>query len=52
MANQGDTQILQVVGGQARQQRDCDGILAECCLVLLKTERSKPVCDVHGRSPP
>jgi hypothetical protein len=52
VANGDDAHLLEVVGGQRRQNLDIDGILAKCRLVLLKTKRSRgPSASRVGFSP-
>jgi hypothetical protein len=49
MADRGDAEILQVIGGQVRQQHIGDVILAECRLVLLQAQALQPTADIHRR---
>jgi hypothetical protein len=48
MADEGDPQFLEVVGGQARQNRGVDAMLAERRFVLLESETVQPSRDIHG----
>ena len=51
MPDNSDTKVLQVLGGQARQDRVVDLILAECRLVSFEAKPPQPTSDVHGGAP-
>jgi hypothetical protein len=51
MADERDAEFLEVLGGQARQNRGIDGVLVERRLVLLEVEASRPSRDIHGGLP-
>ena len=43
-----DADILQVIGGQLRQHRAIDRVVAKGGFVLLQPQASQPVCDIHA----
>jgi hypothetical protein len=49
MPDQGDAEILQILGGQGRKHPFVDFIRAERRLVLLEPERPQPFSDIHRR---
>jgi hypothetical protein len=49
MADQTDPEILQILGGQARQDLRIDLVRAERRLVLLEHELAQPIPDIHRR---
>jgi hypothetical protein len=51
MSDQGDAEILQIFGGQARQYAGVDLVRAECRFVLLEPEPSQPLRDFHRPTP-
>ena len=51
VANHRDAEILEVLGRQLRQHPDVDPVVAECRLVLLKSQVSQELADIHGRTP-
>jgi hypothetical protein len=51
MPDNSDTKVLQVLRGQARQDRVVDLILAECRLVSFEAEPPQPTSDVHDGAP-
>ena len=53
IANQGDTEVFQVIDCQSRQYLSVDLVLAECRLILLEaTFRSHPPISIPFRLPP
>ena len=48
MADRGDAEILQILGGQCRQYGAIDIIAAENRLVLFEPEPPQPPRDVHA----
>ena len=52
MPNQGDAEILQILGRQGRQHPRVDLVRAERRLVLLQPELPQPLRDIHRRHPP
>jgi hypothetical protein len=46
-----DAEILQILGGQARQHRGIDGVVAKRLLVLLQPESAEQCGNVHARLP-
>jgi hypothetical protein len=51
MSDEIDTKVPEVVGGQFRQHRGVDRIVAKRRFVLLHSEAVEPGCDVHARLP-
>src|SRR5438105_6407137 len=51
MSDEGHAEVLQVVGGQLRQYRGIDRILAKRSFVLLHTEAVEPGRNVHPHPP-
>src|SRR6516162_10149351 len=49
--DEGDAEVPQVVGGQLRQHRGVDRVVAKPRFVLLQAETVEPGCDVHPRLP-
>jgi hypothetical protein len=49
MPDQGDAEILQILGGQARKNPFVDFIRPERRLVLLEPKRPQPFPDIHCR---
>jgi hypothetical protein len=47
MPDQGDPEVLQILGRKARQHRAVDRIFAERRLVLGEPETPQPFCDIH-----
>ena len=47
MPDDDDTQVLQVLRRQARQDRLVDCVLAECCLILFEAKAPQPTSKVH-----
>ena len=50
VADQRDAKVLEVLGGQLRQHPDVDPVVAEGRLVLLKSQLSQKVTDIHGHT--
>ena len=48
MPDAADTQILQVLRRQIRQDSLIDMVFAECRLVLFETEAPQPTRDIYG----
>src|SRR5437660_11402487 len=51
MPDEGHAEVLQVVGGQLRQYRGIDRIVAKRSFVLLHTEAVEPGRNVHPHPP-
>jgi hypothetical protein len=51
MTDRGDAEILQIIGGQSRQQFGPDVVLLECRRVLSEPRRPQPLGDIHRRLP-
>ena len=51
MADRRDAKLLEVFGRQLRQHPNVDPVVAECRLVLLKSQLSQEITDIHGRAP-
>ena len=51
MAERGDPEQMQVIGGQRRQQARVDVVIAERLLVPAQAQPAQPSPDVHLRSP-
>ena len=51
MAERGDPELTQVVGGQRRQQARVDVVVAERPLVPPQAQPAQPLPDVHPVSP-
>ena len=51
MTNRGDAEILQIIGGQARQQFGADVVLLEGGRILLEPQRPQPLGNVQLRLP-
>src|SRR5215472_7710908 len=49
MSDQIDSEVLQVLGRQARQYSCVDLVRAERRLVLLEPQLPQPICDIHRR---
>jgi len=49
MADDVDSEVLQVVNRQLRQHRVVDFVFAECCLVSRQAEAPKPNPHIHRR---
>jgi len=48
VADQGDAEIFQVLGSQARQHRAVDLIFAKGCLVAFESEAAQPGSHIHS----
>jgi hypothetical protein len=51
MSDEVDAEVLQVFGGQLRQDRRVNGVVAKRRLVLLEPEVVEPCRNVHARLP-
>jgi hypothetical protein len=51
MPDQGDAEMLQVIGRQAQQQRCVDLVFAEHRLVLFEPQPAQPRRDFHVEAP-
>ena len=49
MADRGDPDVLEIVGGQVGQHLGGDFIVPKRLLVALQSKRMQPSCNVHGR---
>ncbi len=49
MPDQGDTEILQILGRKAREHFSVDRVIAERLVVTLKTKAAQPCRYVHMR---
>jgi hypothetical protein len=49
MTDRGDAEILEIIGGQARQQLGTDVVLPEGGRVSLEIQRPQPLDDLHRR---
>lgn len=52
MADQGDVEILQVRGCQARQNQAVDRVFAKGRFVLVEPETPQPIFNIHDGEPP
>ena len=50
MADSQDSDLLEIVGGQAEQDVEVDPVVAKCLLVGLQAEAAQPLPDVHVAS--
>jgi hypothetical protein len=50
-SDQADAEVPEIVGGQLRQHRGIDLVVAKGLFVLLQSEAVEPRRDVHARLP-
>ena len=51
MSNRTDADVPEIVGGQLREDRSVDLVVAKCLFVLLQSEAVEPRRNVHARLP-
>jgi hypothetical protein len=50
MADTGDAEFFEIVGGEMAQYFGTNAILAECRLVTFQSQVAQPACNIHRRS--